>query len=88
MYLLKTFDATNHQLHVTNLRAYVFCPWKVINLPTEKVATLQISNSLGDKFSQWDSQNEILITHDEKKKTETTLNVSYFEEIMSHWEYI
>ena len=67
MYLLKTFDATNHQLHVTNLRAYVFCPWKVINLPTEKVATLQISNSLGDKFSQWDSQNEILITHDEKK---------------------
>ena len=88
MYLLKTFDATNHQLHVTNLRAYVFCPWKVINLPTEKVATLQISNSLGDKFSQWDSQNETLITHYEKKKTETTLNVSYFEKIMSHWEYI
>ena len=31
------------------------------------MATLQISNSLGDKFSQWDSQNEIIITHDEKK---------------------
>ena len=88
MYLLKTFDATNHQLHVTNLRAYVFCPWKVINLPTEKVATLQISNSLGDKFSQWDSQNETLIAHYGKKKTETMLNVSYFEKIMSHWEYI
>ena len=29
------------------------------------------------------SQNETLITHYEKK-TETTLNVSYFEKIMSH----
>ena len=28
---------------------------------------LQIPNSLGDKFSQWDSQNETLITHYEKK---------------------
>ena len=50
--------------------------------------TLQIPNSLGDKFSQWDSQNETLITHYEKKKTETTPNVSCFEKIMSHWEYI
>ena len=32
--------------------------------------TLQIPNSLGDKFSQWDSQNETLITHYEKKKTD------------------
>ena len=29
--------------------------------------TLQIPNSLGDKFSYWDSQNEALITHYEKK---------------------
>ena len=50
--------------------------------------TLQIPNSLEDKFSYWDSQNEALITHYEKKKTETTLNVSYFEKIMSYWEDI
>ena len=30
--------------------------------------TLQIPNSIGDKFSQWDSQNETLITHYEKKR--------------------
>ena len=29
--------------------------------------TLQIPNSLGNKNSHWDSQNEALITHDEKK---------------------
>ena len=53
------------------------------------LSTMQISNSLGDRFSHWDSQNETLITHYEKKKKEpeTTLNVSYFEKIMSHWEY-
>ena len=45
---------------------------------------LQIPNSLGDKFSHRDSQNETLITHYEKKKTEITLNLSYFEKIMSH----
>ena len=33
------------------------------------------------------SLNETLITHYEKKKTETTVNVSYFKNIMSHWEY-
>ena len=55
---------------------------------TSHISSLQIPNSLGDKFSHWDSQNETLITHYEKKKTETTLNVSYFEKIMSHWEYI
>ena len=32
------------------------------------IHALQIPNSLGDKFSQWDSQNETLITHYEKKK--------------------
>ena len=52
------------------------------------VPTLQIPNALGDKFSHWDFQNETLITHYEKKKTETTLNVPYFEKIMSHWKYI
>ena len=46
-----------------------------------------IPNPLGDKVSHWDSQNETLITHYEKKKTETTLNVSNFEKIMSHLEY-
>ena len=50
------------------------------------MCALQIPNS--DKSSHWDSENETLITHNEKKKTETTLNVSYFEKIMSHWEYI
>ena len=30
--------------------------------------SLQIPNSLRDKFSHWDSQNETLITHYEKKK--------------------
>ena len=49
---------------------------------------MPIPNSLGDKFSQWDFHNETLITHYEKKKTETALNVSYFEIIMSYWEYI
>ena len=49
--------------------------------------TLQIPNSVGDKFSHWDSQNETLTTHFEQK-TETTLSVSYFEKIMSHWDYI
>ena len=56
------------------------------------LTALQIPNSLGDQFSHWDSQNETLITYYEKKnkknKTETTLNISYFERIMSHWEYI
>ena len=32
------------------------------------ISTLQISNSLEDKFSHRDSQNETLITHYEKKK--------------------
>ena len=50
--------------------------------------SLQIPNSLGDKFSHWDSQNETLITHYDNKNPETTLNVSYFEKIMSHWQYI
>ena len=48
---------------------------------------LQIPSSLGNKFSHWDSQNETLITHYEKKNPETMLNVSYFEnfeKIMSH----
>ena len=49
---------------------------------------LPISNSLGDKFSYWDSQNVTLITHYEERTPETTLNLSYFEKIMSHWEYI
>ena len=35
--------------------------------PKSNISTLQIPNSLGDKFSQWDSQNETLITHYEKK---------------------
>ena len=52
------------------------------------ITLLQIPDSLGDKYSHWDSQNDTLIIHYEKKKTETTLNVSYFEKIMSHWEYI
>ena len=49
-----------------------------------KHLTLQIPNSLGDKFSHGDSQNETRITNYEKKKTETMLNVSYFEKAMSH----
>ena len=61
------------------------CMHKVMCLCT---FTLQVLNSLGDKFSHWDSQYETLITHYEKKTTETMLNVSYFEKIMSHWEYI
>ena len=52
------------------------------------LSTLQIPNSLGDKFSKWDSQNETLITHYEKRNPETTLNVSHFEKIMSHWVHI
>ena len=52
------------------------------------ITLLQIPDSLGDKYFHWDSQNDTLIIHYEKKKTETTLNVSYFEKIMSHWEYI
>ena len=50
--------------------------------------TLQIRNSLGHKFSYWDSRNETLITHYEKKNKKNTLNVSYLEKIMSHWEYV
>ena len=67
-----------------------FCPKNWENgskIEFLKFIALQIPNSLGDKFSQWDSQNETLITHYEKKKTEATLNVSYFEKTMSHWEY-
>ena len=33
---------------------------------TTFTSTLQIPNSLGDKFSHWDSQNETVITHYEK----------------------
>ena len=40
---------------------------KVFWFVTKRGSTLQIPNSLGDKFSQWDSQNETLITHYEKK---------------------
>ena len=64
------------------------CSYSLKEKLKSNIFTLQIPNSLGDKFSQWDSQNETLITHYEKKKTETALNVSYFEKIMSHWEYI
>ena len=35
------------------------------------------------RFSKWDTYYSLW-----EKKTETTLNVSYFEKIMSHWEYI
>ena len=49
--------------------------------------TLQVPNSLGDKFFHWDSQNETILLI-MRKKAETTLNLSYFEKIMSHWEYI
>ena len=55
----------------------------MIDLPKSRSNTLQIPNFLGDKFSHRDSQNETLTTHYEKKKTETTLNVSYFKKIMS-----
>ena len=59
-------------------------------IPTAAIpmATQQISNSLGEKLSHWDSQNETFITHYEKKKKENTLNLSYVEKIMSFWEYI
>ena len=50
----------------------------------KSIYTLQIPNSLGDKFSHRDSENETLITHYEKKKTKTTLNVSNFDKIMPH----
>ena len=52
------------------------------------ILTQQIPNSLGDKFFHWDSQNETLFTHYKEKNPEHTLNVSYFEKIMSHREYI
>ena len=48
---------------------------------------MQIPNSQGDKFFHWDFQNDTLIIHYEKKKTEATLKVSYFEKVMSHWEW-
>ena len=60
----------------------------ISNIINSLIYALQIPNSLGDKFSHWDSQNETLITHYEKKKIETTLNVSSFEKTMSHWDYI
>ena len=40
-----------------------FCKRLDVGYPTP-----QIPNSLGDKFSHWDSQNETRITHNEKKK--------------------
>ena len=42
--------------------------WPILNTQifVKTNSTLQIPNSLGDKFSQWDSQNETLITHYEK----------------------
>ena len=65
-----------------------FCQGNLVQSFILKMHTLQIPNSLGDKFSHWNSKNETLIIHYEKKKTETSLNVSYFEKIMSHWQCI
>ena len=52
-----------------------------------EIYTLQTPNSLGDKFSHWDSQNETLITHYEKK-SRNHVKCFLFWEIMSRWEYI
>ena len=62
------------------------CSYSLKEKLKSNISTLQIPNSLGDKFSQWDPQNETLITHYEKKNRDHW-NVSYFEKIMSHWEY-
>ena len=48
-----------------------FSPWVIWPILNTQIfvktnSTLQIPNSLGDKFSHWDSQNETLITHYEK----------------------
>ena len=58
--------------------------FKRLNMSLMLSNLLHLANSkFSSKFSHWDSQNEALITHYEKK-TETTLNVSYFEKMMSH----
>ena len=69
------------------------------SIPSTFTCTLQIPNSLGDIFSQLDSQNETLITHYEKKNREhakcflfwenhVSLRI-YLTELISKWvEYV
>ena len=45
-----------------------FCQGNLVQSFILKMHTLQIPNSLGDKFSHWNSKNETLIIHYEKKK--------------------
>ena len=47
------------------------------------IHALQIPNSLGDKFSQWDSQNETLITHYEKKNRDHAKYFLFWENQVS-----
>ena len=64
----------------------------ILNMPesAETYLNMDTSNSkfssrqiFSLRFSKWDTYYSLW-----EKKTETTLNVSYFEKIMSHWEYI
>ena len=48
---------------------------------------LQILNSVLDKFYCWDSRNETLIAHYEEKNRNHH-KLSYFEKMISHFEYI
>ena len=69
------------------------------SIPSTFTCTLQIPNSLGDIFSQLDSQNETLITHYEKKNRDhakcflfwenhVSLRI-YLTELISKWvEYV
>ena len=45
-----------------------FCQGNLVQSFILKMHTLQIPNPLGDKFSHWNSKNETLIIHYEKKK--------------------
>ena len=45
----------------------IFIIIRVKQIQIMEMFTLQIPNSLGDKFSRSDSQNETFITHYEKK---------------------
>ena len=50
--------------------------------------TMQIPNSLGEKFSQWDCQNETIITHYEKKNRDHAKCFLFWENHVSLRIYI
>ena len=59
------------------------CSYSLKQNLKSNISRLKIPNSLGDKFSQWDSQNKTLITHYEKKNRDHAKYFLFWENHVS-----